>query len=207
MGTDIHVAMQAKQNGQWETVPHQYDETRHYFLFAWLANVRNGFGFAGVRTFNPIKPIAEPRGLPDDILLSGGDEHPVACKELMGRRGAYHEEGEDLAIWLGDHSHSWLTADEILTAPKPGRTWHTGIVTRELFDAWDGHSKPSETYNMIGGHGVKIAPSPVDVDDDSTYVRIFWMVDEGTQVQYFIDEIQRLKDLHGEVRMVFGFDS
>jgi len=207
MGTDIHVAMQAKKNGEWETIPHQYNEDRHYFLFAWLADVRNGYGFAGVRTHNPIVPISQPRGLPEDLNLDDGDSLSIADVSMMGRRGEWLEPGEAPSIWMGDHSHSWLTADEILAAPKPGKTWRVGIVSRELFDKWDGHSEPESACGMIGGPGVKIAPSPIDVDEDSTHVRIYWVTDEGASVQYFVDEIQRLKDLHGEVRMVFGFDS
>jgi hypothetical protein len=43
---------------------------------------------------------------------------------------------------LGDHSFSWLTADEILAAPQPNGVVRTGIVTRAVFDKWDGHSQP-----------------------------------------------------------------
>lgn len=41
-------------------------DNRNYDLFAALADVRNGVGFAGVKTGKAIEPIAMPRGIPDD---------------------------------------------------------------------------------------------------------------------------------------------
>lgn len=96
------------------------------------------FGWlAEVRGDGP--PIVERRGLPDDFSLEHGEDH----------------NGE----WMGNHSHSWLLASEILEAPLP-------------------EIKPSEQVWGLG--------------------KIF---------HDFLREIRRLQALHGEVRMVFGFDS
>jgi hypothetical protein len=52
---------------------------RNYTLFAILGGVRNGYGFAGAYRHEPVNPIAQNRGIPDDItettrsILS--DEH------------------------------------------------------------------------------------------------------------------------------------
>ena len=40
---------------------------RNYNLFGMLADVRNGRGFAGIKTGAGFQPIAEPRGLPEDV--------------------------------------------------------------------------------------------------------------------------------------------
>lgn len=206
MGTDIHAAFQKKASDEkWEDIEHKYEENRHYFLFAWLADVRNGFGFAGVPTHAPIRPIAEPRGLPDDFLMDA-DSHPVTSLEVMGHRKEYHQEGDELAVWMGDHTHSWLMADEILSAPLPDRVWKTGIVDRAFFDTWDAVSMPDEWSGGISGPDVRVADSPTLVTEESTHVRIYWMQTKNV-LSYFIDEIRRLKNEHGEVRMVFGFDS
>jgi hypothetical protein len=74
MGTDVHAVWQAKKGDKWVDIESTWDQNRHYFLFAWLADVRNGFGFAGIPTHDPIKPISERRGLPDDF--EGGEEYP-----------------------------------------------------------------------------------------------------------------------------------
>lgn len=90
MGTDINMIAEVRRNGIWEmsTVkvfknPHydptsdkrwameeymsQPDDSRNYDLFAILAGVRNGEGFAGCRTGEPFKPIAKLKGYPDDM--------------------------------------------------------------------------------------------------------------------------------------------
>lgn len=58
MGCDIHCHVEVKFNDQW----HHYTFLkipRYYGLFAKMANVRN--------YDNEVKPIAKPRGLPQDI--------------------------------------------------------------------------------------------------------------------------------------------
>jgi hypothetical protein len=44
-------------------------DERSYDTFAMLANVRNGRGFAGIKTSDGFPFIAEPRGLPDDFEM------------------------------------------------------------------------------------------------------------------------------------------
>lgn len=67
MGTDIHLFVETRVNGVWEL---RSDAPRfsgrNYNEFAILAGVRNGTGFAGCDT-DGFAPIAEPRGLPDDM--------------------------------------------------------------------------------------------------------------------------------------------
>lgn len=206
MGTDVHAIFQARDGDKWKDVPSTWDQDRHYFLFSWLADVRNGHGFAGTPTYTPIKPIAEPRGLPDDF--AGGQEHPTVIEALAPHRQKWaKEEKEDPPIAdMGDHSFSWLTADEILSTPAPDRVWRTGIVTREVFDAWDGHTPFESWSGGISGGGVVVAESPTGVTPESTHVRVWWM-QPGDTLKYFTDEIARLKAEYGDVRMVFGFDS
>ena len=68
MGTDIHMVVQARRNNRWETVATGYDD-RNYRLFAALANVRNGRGFAGVDTGDEIPYISDSRGFPSDFQV------------------------------------------------------------------------------------------------------------------------------------------
>jgi hypothetical protein len=109
MGCDIHGIFQARhpETGAWVDVESNYDERRDYWLFAFLADVRNDGTFA---------PISEPRGLPEDFLMKAGEFgdlcHPVARVELLGDQ--YHEPQWALELDLGDHSHSWLTSTELL---------------------------------------------------------------------------------------------
>ena len=108
MGTDIHMIAEVRKDGVWHTflddifvkwegtqferqtcIPY---DGRNYGLFAILADVRNGVGFAGFRTGEKFNPISKPKGYPEDI-----------AKESYG--------------FLGDewrhHSASYLTLKEI----------------------------------------------------------------------------------------------
>ena len=205
MGCDVHGIWQTKKDGKWVDVESKWEQDRHYFLFSWLAGVRNGYGFAGVPTYTPVKPLSEPRGYPDDFDQSG-DEHPVQDKAVLGRRAEYIEEGEPPSMFMGDHSHSWLSADEILATTPPDKVWRTGVVPIAFFAEWDGHTPPAEWSGGIMGQDIRVADSPTEVKEDTTHVRIWWIA-PGDTLTYFVDEVKRLKELHGEVRLVFGFDS
>lgn len=81
MGCDVHIHQEVKINGKWE----HYRETRiprNYETFAKMAGVRG-----------EAEPIAEPRGLPDDVTVM-----TQFCSDYDGADG---------------HTHTWLGAAEI----------------------------------------------------------------------------------------------
>src|SRR5689334_25156479 len=80
MGCDIHFYVEKHVGGRWVTAdawkPSEYGDymdceemyrDRCYNLFAILADVRNGYGFAGCETGKGFTVIAQPRGLPSDM--------------------------------------------------------------------------------------------------------------------------------------------
>jgi hypothetical protein len=214
MGTDIHAVFQRKTADGWEDVPSFFEQDRHYYLFSILAGVRNGYGFAGVKTYEPVEPISEPRGLPEDFE-GDADEHRVSGADLLPPYMREYSESDlkekgYLSVWLGDHSHSWLTADEILAYAQKHRKAsqiHSGVISIEEYRKWDG-KRPEAYCGGISGRDIKVAESAVDAFEPGvTHVRVSWIEDALEPISYFLEEIQRLKDLHGEVRMVFGFDS
>ena len=213
MGTDIHGVFQRRDpaTGQWEDVPSTYEQHRDYQLFAVLAGVRNGYGAAGVTTGEPVKPIASPRGLPDDFRVES-ESHPVPSVEVLPpwRRDG-HREGEPIEVWMGDHSHSWLTGDEMLrwfaTAPVVTRT---GILSRSVYEMWSGDGPPESWCGGIAGPNVKVVhDNAVEMAQtpDWTHVRCHWYSPLRAALAYLFDEVARLVKEHGEVRFVFGFDS
>lgn len=94
MGCYIHSYVECQSDdGTWTQEPWevvvQFENGpfgwQDYGLFGWLADVRN---------LSEVPPIAEPRGLPDDVS--------------DGVRKEYDD-------WYGDgHSYSWLTVGELL---------------------------------------------------------------------------------------------
>ena len=115
MGCDIHGVFQKKVGDAWEDIPSDYEQNRHYQLFSILAGVRGGRGE---------DPIDYPRGLPPDFKVSPetGDWrdsiHLVKDSSFLTpwRRENYPN---DLDVWMGDHSYSWL---------PPTRCW-AGMMT------------------------------------------------------------------------------
>lgn len=114
MGCDIHLWVETKnEEDEWEIWPPTPEHAtqgqwgffvtggpgtwwsgRNYRLFGTLANVRNGWGFAGHRYGETIEPLTDERGVPED-----------ASEEYL----------EQVAAWEGDgHSHTWMTLAELL---------------------------------------------------------------------------------------------
>lgn len=94
MGCDIHAILQVRSGDEWETPSNGVNITnvRDYNLFSVLANVRSD---------EDLPFIAEPRGVPDDLQCD--DDFSVRCP-----CGANYP-----TVWIGDHSHSWVTLAEI----------------------------------------------------------------------------------------------
>lgn len=135
MGCDIHLHVEARgtEENRWRRfersvsynmgafgrataqVPLRWGEGRDYDVFAMMADVRNGRGFAGVDLGDGFIPIAMPRGIPEDASYVIDDE-----AERWGVDG---------------HSHSYLTLRELLDLEHNGywdnKTEHRGVMMRE----------------------------------------------------------------------------
>lgn len=196
MGTDIHWVWEKKTARGWKKID-GLSEDRDYLLFAWLADVRNGFGFAGAPSHVPIPCIHPCRGLPSDSLVRT-DPDSGACVYGRGK-------GAKGAKWLGEHSFSWLTGAEILAAPKVEVLRRIGIVTLEEFFACSAEGRiPREWYGGLWGPSVVVS-KPSDVTEKTTHVQMTWDVPQP--LQWFVDAVKALQEQHGEVRVLFGFDS
>jgi len=201
MGTDIHAVAQAKKDGKWVDVSCNWEQNRHYMLFAWLGNVRNGYGFAGVITHAPITPLSNKRGFPMDFQVDG-EMHGGGLAAEPDKWGDYEHSG----FWMGYHSYSYVTGAEVLSAHK-APVERTGVISIEQYNDWDKQSPLTACSGGIAGPNIRVAPNPASIKEDTTYVQVKWVVSETDEFKYFTDEVQRLVDKHGEVRIVFGFDS
>ncbi len=211
MGTDIHGVFQKRTQTGWEDISSDYDQDRHYQLFAVLADVRNGYGFAGLPTGEVITPISRPRGLPADFLMEG-ENHPIQeLAHMDPRRREWQTSNDPMAIWMGDHSHSWLTGEEMLAWTKTTLVvTKTGIVSREVYESWDGKSSPMSWSGALFGKDVLVInDNAIEREQNPhwTHIRIHWEQSLLEELGYFFDEVARLVAEHGEVRFVFGFDS
>lgn len=143
MGCDIHLYVETRnsETGEWglfdpeKEKPSWWDEEdedlylmqfysgRNYGLFGMLANVRNGYGFAGVDTGDGYKPIAEPKGLPGDV-----------CAQIAADSERWGVDG---------HSHSHFTVAELLAYDWEGQTTtKRGVVNALEYLLWKQSDTP-----------------------------------------------------------------
>lgn len=227
MGTDIHPYIERRINGKWtllnpqpERFPKDYDEprihARNYDVFAILADVRNGAGFAGVKTGEGFNPISKPRGLPHDL------------SEELKRE---YDPNDDSANYLGDHSFSWLIFREIFDYDYNQTTTLCGVVNAEAFRNWDWSEysrqhNPKEWCGDVSGRDVRhvsnaemrklIAPY-VERHEDlpkemirNLFTRIEWTQTYWQCARNFLLALKWATPegvSYDNLRLVFGFDS
>lgn len=198
MGTDIHGVFQRYDGSRWLDIQTEYGFDRHYQLFAVLADVRNGFGFAGHITGQKVEPISAPRGYPKDFDVDN-DRHPTSLPSDEG------------FSWMGEHSFSWLTAEEMMEwYSKAGEVYKVGVLDRRIYESWDKVSIPSEFLTGISGYDVRLIGDTEEFKaavPDWTHIKCIWKASLKEELAYFFNEVERLRQLHGQVRFVFGFDS
>src|ERR1700684_1139747 len=113
MGCDIHGVIERRTAYGWKRLEGAYfPNNRNYDVFAILADVRNGRGFAGVKIGEGFDPIAESRGLPD---------------------GYTPDKYSSDDFWLGDHSYSWLTLREVFEYDYEQTTTLCGVRSLAAF--------------------------------------------------------------------------
>jgi len=123
MGCDIHMIAQVKRDGAWKTTQIGVYDGRCYDLFGILA---------GVRSHN-FDPIADPKGIPQDLAILPVDEYDGTVRVTLDGSEEDMSDGDynddRASFWLGDHSHSYLTAKEVLAYD-----WDQLVDNEEYFD-------------------------------------------------------------------------
>lgn len=211
MGTDIHGVFQCYDSNtkQWRNVSSTYQQHRDHELFAVLACTP-----IWVLNWLAVSPIAEPRGFPPDFAYE--DDDPLFCRWLPWYYPSgyvYHKTDETTEVWMGVHSFSWLTGDEMLTwakNPCNSSVVETGIVKRAVYESWDGKSSPlCYSRGTLGANDVLVNDNIVEKNNfpDWTHIHCQWISNLSLKLAYFFDEVESLVSEYGRVRFVFGFDS
>ena len=218
MGCDIHAVIQRKDSeGSWITQREKNPEfgkydwepefgstvsiSRDYDLFAILANVRNGYGFAGCDTGDGFEPMTCDRGLPKGVVLDNEN-----CFD---------------GIWLGDHSYSWVTLSEIDAYDWDRVTKRRGWINLTEYKMMleKGEDRPSRWSGGISGPGIqhitiqeakRKVQSSIRLFEDQTYFVYEWEITYREVAQdFFEDVVSQMRKLGKpeDVRLVMGFDS
>jgi hypothetical protein len=194
MGTDIHGRLQAKYQGSkgWSDLG-EIENDRNYCVFSMLADVRNGFGFAGAKTYEPLVPISEPRGFPEDFDVV--DDSVIL--ESWGQ--------PKIEYWMGNHSFSWLTVAEILAWEGWSKDLHM-----------EGFISPSELERMQReGGDPKVWLAWFSGEGYKDYVKHHWTTPFIQRSRVFRAWLDYVALKHSSIlerdpsslRIVFGFDS
>lgn len=224
MGTDISMYAEVRRNRQWMKVgdkfkngwynkdrpmddwnkpytDHPYD-SRNYDLFAILADVRNGRGFAGCKTSNEFNPISEPKGFPDDIT----------------------EEVENELDGYG-HSYSYFTLKELKEYDWNQVVVHVGVITEEQYVKMkETKENPTCWSGMVSGKDIVV------ISSDTMDKILSKKIDRNINVKYYVQiefepvtykdcclgfyedtmsELEKLIPENGtdeDVRIIFAFD-
>lgn len=231
MGCDIHLYVERRVDGKWMTADkwskNKYHEKypednepemciewedrfysgRNYNLFAILAGVRNGRGFAGCKTGEGFVPISEPRGVPDD-----------ACPEYKA----------EVDRWDGDgHSHSYFTVAELMAYDWNQTSILHGVVNALGYHEWarerrDAGQPPEIFCGAVFGQNIKNiteakmirmlrGKTKEEISElRDYYCRISWQQKYHDCAEEFLKEtIPKLQAIGNpnDVRIVFFFDN
>lgn len=192
MGTDIHIYVEvcdtdAQEGGcqnwksaqQWEidedgwlntTDKPSFSLNRNYRLFAMLADVRNGTGFAGVDMGDALNPIDYPRDIPFD-----------ASPQVHQKYAAW---GDDA------HSASWFTVDELLEYDWTQSVVNRGVMSGVDYWKWSLYNKPygdpptNYSGDIFGPNIIKITQEEADIAIKKTVDGLLEKVKPGQIVSY-----------------------
>jgi len=188
-----------------------WDIGRNYNTFAILADVRNGFGFAGVDTGDGFKPIL--------TLHDDGVDNPH-------RRGWPKDVCQELAHEDVDHSPNWLTLRELNEYDWQQVTKSRGVVTLDQYQKWVKEGREGRPDRWCGGiSGPNIEVLSMEEADErlasgllpglkETHVRIEWRVTYAEASGFYKHHLPSLNEVAkregvspDDLRLVFYFDS
>lgn len=237
MGTDIHMVCEVRHNGKWKLVTDKvfknswyrpdsefswaqeeytnvpYDN-RCYNLFAILADVRNGRGFAGCKTGEYFNPISMPKGYPEDM-----------CEELKGDINN-NDYDERVGFLSNEHSASWLTLKELLDYDwnqlhrnygcVSENTYRDFIMKGEHPECWSGGIGGRDIVHLSEEDMVGLIQGSYPREDNKQYYTACYfkpITYKDASGSFYDDVIPVLKTLipdggtNEDVRLVFDFDS
>jgi len=220
MGCDIYFYVEVRKDGEWRhhdweakyvmnvsengyrdmNYDRLFDDPlyvgRKYALYAILADVCNGGGWAGVQDENGFNPISEPRGLPADVSA------PVK------------KESDD---WLSIcHSHSYFTLAELKAYDwQQTVELHVGL-TAEEYGVFKKEGKPSSWGGGAYGELARVLSNEEmgrAIESGTTehaYTLVKWRETYADLCKRFVNETIPALEKLGEpddVRIVFWFNN
>jgi hypothetical protein len=181
-----------------------------YEVFYYLAGMRGSGGWNA-------KPIAEPRGLPEDFEFFTPKASDCACHNDVYH--TYDVEGKKYEVWMGDHTMSHLTLLELQT--ERNKILPSRFLTEEQFALWDNFNDPAYMFGLVEDDEDE---DDATVVDESCYKALSeWLLVYGVgsipmkikvsrkchPLTWVVRDIQMLQPNvdPADLRLVFGFDN
>ncbi len=204
--------------GAGHLVDKHYDD-RDYDVFAILADVRNGYGFAGIDTGDGFLPLAPGRGIPDDL---SAEQKATIAAPYDDSDYDYRNKSGEWAYDLGEHSETWILWSELVT-PNPPNYWtretkKRGWVTADEYTRWKTDGKPHGWCGGVSGANIRhLSHAEMDAaitegETDGAYTEVEWGETYAEAAERFLKRIGEVVEHIGnpdpkDVRLVMGFDS
>lgn len=231
MGTDIHMWLEAKNwDGRWRLQMGQdacYGN-RNYDAFAVLANVRNGRGFAGVKTGEGFNVIAMPRGLPDDmspelkVIMDAGIEHTptwLLLSEVLNFDWTQvaHKQGWTEALSFA----AWERKDPLHLKGPPSYCGDVSgpgvrhVSAEDMRSALSQASIPSDVLEYVAEHGWAPHGYKAPEEISGMYALVQWSETYESRCSDLLTWARGVRAKHTrfedtkpeDIRLVFWFDS
>ena len=176
---------------------------RNYNVFAFLADVRNGYGFAGTPSHKPVVPQFPNRGIPNNTGYNNLDVD-----------GNFN--------WLGDHSFTWATLKELLEASWAIEYESVGVIDQDQYAIYKENGIPDDWSGRISGPGIRTLSESQYLEavgegtlQEKDYILVSWswnpLVESGFYRWIQGDWMRELLDTVGndpdKIRVTMGFDS
>ena len=198
MAYKLHTLFQKQdpQSKEWKTFPVKgIDGAAPRFLLLLLGSV-------SPRSTEPsppldLQPIVSLRGLPPEFEQGG---HEYLAPPL----------GDKPTSPVGSYGRGWMTAMEFLEGlDKSIPVGKEGIVSREVYEAWDKVEEPWCYGESVSGRKVILIDQkddPLHYHPDWTHIKVAWNRPMKTELyRYYRIFEQTLKE-HGDFRFVYGFN-
>lgn len=161
-------------------------DVRNGYEFASLADVRNGYGFAGVLTGTPIVPISEPRGIPAD----------TSSDELSG---------------VEFYAQTFLTVGDLDSANWDTPVRREGVVERDEYESIRDTGFARTPQRWAGG-ATRRAVTTEQADrgeSPGSPVKYYWESTMARECSWFVEKVMPVLRTLGapqDVRVVMAFD-
>ena len=204
MGISIYGVFQKQdpQSKEWKTFLNPPTFNPSPYLLK-LLNLKEFF-IDHTKELQSVKPLVEERGLPEGFLVNKEGCH--GPEDLTD----YELDSEEYP-YMGEFYYNWFMASEFLEGVKNTTSVCVqGIVSREVYEAWDKVEEPWCYGESVSGRKVIVVNQendPTTFHPDWTHIHVTWERPMQSVLHQLYEVFERNMREHGDFRFVYGFST